>query len=181
MWADRQRRDEFERHALVFLQEIYRYAARVSGDRRRAEDLTQETFLQAWRSFDRFAIGTNCRAWLYRIFHNVLSHARREMARERLASDLDDLPPSVATYDPPLPQTLDVRLVHEAFAALSEDTRELLLLADVEGFTYREMADVLDIPIGTVMSRVSRARKRLRALVTARINRQSRATRASGE
>ena len=164
--------------ALAHLDEVYRYACRLTRQPSLAEDLTQETFLQAWASFERFERGTNCRAWLYRIFHHVHSHSRRKKAREARGLELHQLPAHAVVYDPPLPRVLDERLVEEAFVELGEEARELVLLADVEGFSYREIAAILGVPIGTVMSRLSRVRKRLRALVTTRANAGSK--RASG-
>ncbi|HEY0874300.1 MAG TPA: sigma-70 family RNA polymerase sigma factor [Vicinamibacterales bacterium] len=180
MRPDRSRRREFEQVAVKHLDEIYRYACRLTRQPPLAEDLTQETFLQAWSSFARFEPGTNCRAWLYRIFHHVHSHARRRSNRETARVEMADLPDHALLYDPPLPRVFDRRLVQDAFGALPPDARELLLLAEVEGFTYREIASILEIPIGTVMSRLNRARKRLRALVISKVN-ESAPPRVSGE
>jgi RNA polymerase sigma-70 factor (ECF subfamily) len=181
MPSDRRRRREFERAILVHLDEVFRYACRVTQDATRAEDMAQEAFLQAWASFDRFEPGTNARAWLYSILHHVLSHARRAEARDRLTLGLDHAPEGVLSYESSLPASLDARVVHEAFAVLDDNTRELLILAEVEGLTYRELANVLDVPLGTVMSRLSRARSRLRALVVERTRVGQHADRASGE
>ena len=180
MRSHRSRRREFEQVALAHLDEIYRYACRLTRQPSLAEDLTQETFLQAWSSFERFEPGTNCRAWLYRIFHHVYSHDRRRQSRDDRRVDLQDLPAHAIIFDPPLQRVFDHRLVADAFSELGSDARELILLADVEGFTYREIALLLEIPIGTVMSRLSRARKRLRMLLTSRANACGHA-RVSGE
>lgn len=167
---DPSRRDEFSRVILVHLDEVYRYACRLTRDVARAEDLTQETFLQAWRSFDRFAPGSHARAWLYGIFHNVLGRDRRQAGRERHVVDLEQLPPHVLVHEPLLSRVLDLATVERAFAGLSEAAREIVLLADLEGLAYREIADVLGVPIGTVMSRLNRARKQLRAAVTSHVH-----------
>jgi len=181
MSADRARRIEFERAILVYLDEVYRYAFRIARDAERAEDLTQETFLQAWRSFDHFTMGTNARAWVYRILHNVRSHSLRGLARERATVGIDDVPAGALAYDPPLPAIFERRIVEEAFATLDDASRELVVLADVEGFTYREIGDILQVPLGTVMSRLSRARRRLRSLVSQHTHGVRAGERASGE
>jgi RNA polymerase sigma-70 factor (ECF subfamily) len=127
-----------------------------------AEDLTQETFLQAWQSFDRFQRGTNCRAWLFRILYFVWSHELRRRGREPIvfdeaAADLDGLPSDVPTCD----RLTDDEVIG-AFDRLPAVFREAVLLADIEGFSYREIASLLGIPLGTVMSRLNRGRVLLR-------------------
>ena len=155
------RHDEFERSALAHLPELLRAAMRLCGDRAPAEDLVQQTFLEAWRSFDRFQAGTNCRAWLYKFLFFVHGQRRRKLGREPVWVDLEAAESSVIA-DTPVPDGLTADAVHAAFARLPEPFRAVLLLTDIEGFTYREAADMLQVPIGTVMSRVSRARRLLR-------------------
>jgi RNA polymerase sigma-70 factor, ECF subfamily len=156
------RRGDFDRSALVHLGELLRVAIRVCGDRAAAEDLVQETYLQAWRSFDRFEVGTNCRAWLYKILFYVHWQRRRKVTREPRLLELDDAAESVLRFDPPTPDGLTASAVKAAFERLPEPFREVVMLTDVEELTYREAADVLGVPIGTIMSRVSRARRLLR-------------------
>ena len=153
---------EFARTALIHVPDVFRLARRLSGDPEIAADLTQETFLQAWRSFTRFEPGTNCRAWLYRILVNVWSHERRRRTREPILFDSEAVNPETSLYDPPVPDTLTAAQVLDALERLPVAQRSIVILADVEELSYREIAEVLEIPIGTVMSRLSRARRALR-------------------
>jgi RNA polymerase sigma-70 factor (ECF subfamily) len=161
LFSKRPRSDEFERAALPHLKEIYRAAARLLGDSARAEDVVQETYLQAWKSFDHFEPGTNCRAWLFKIMVNTIHHHRRKWFNLRLVKESEDvLEQAVAAA--PVPGRITEDAVLRALGGLPEDYRAAVLLADVEGFSYKEIAGVLNVPIGTVMSRLSRGRKLLR-------------------
>ncbi len=152
--------DSFEAQALGYADQLYRVALRLCRDQAKAEDLVQETFLQAWRSFHRFEPGTNLRAWLYKIMFNVhYSNQRRD--RLQLLPTEETIAETLA-YDPPTPQHLTEEEVLAALERLPRDFQVPILLADVEEFSYREIADVLEIPIGTVMSRLHRGRKILR-------------------
>jgi RNA polymerase sigma-70 factor (ECF subfamily) len=161
----RSRRRNFEETALIHLDEIFRVARRFSGSSTHADDLTQETFLRAWESFDRFEPGTNCRAWLYRIFFRVLSASRHELRRELAL--FDDMPfDDARTATVPRMGSSVTRLdIERAFAALPIAFACVITLIDVEGLTYKEAAAALEVPIGTVMSRLHRARAELRALL----------------
>jgi RNA polymerase sigma-70 factor (ECF subfamily) len=154
--------DDFTATALSHVPDIFRLARRLSGDGDVASDLTQETFLQAWRSFHRFEPGTNCRAWLYRILLNVWSHERRRRTRDPVVLGNDPVDVELASADPPIPDDLDGTQVLEAVNRLPAAHRSIVILADVEDLSYREIAEILQIPIGTVMSRLSRARRALR-------------------
>jgi RNA polymerase sigma-70 factor (ECF subfamily) len=158
---DRQQRLEtFEAEALGFAGQLFRVALRVSRDRGKAEDLVQETFLQAWRSFHRFELGTNLRAWLYKILFNVYYSGLR---RERLELvPVEETIAETIAYDPPAPQHLTEEEVLMALERVPRDFQVPVVLADVEELSYREIADALQIPIGTVMSRLHRGRKLLR-------------------
>lgn len=157
-----QRRDAFDRAAMVHVPELLRVAARLCGSADAGEDLVQETYLQAWRSFHRFQTGTNCRAWLYKILLFTYSAQNRKRARQPFLVDLDAAGESALLVDRPTPDTLTAVAVKAAFDRLPEHFRTLVLLVDVEGLTYREAADALEVPIGTVMSRLSRGRGLLR-------------------
>jgi RNA polymerase sigma-70 factor, ECF subfamily len=155
-----QRLEIFEAEVLGFSGQLFRVALRVCRDRERAEDLTQETYLQAWRSFHRFEIGTNLRAWLYKILFNVhYSQVRKE--KLELAPMEETIAETIA-YDPPTSQRLTEEEVLSALERLPRDFQVPVILADVEELSYREIADALQIPLGTVMSRLSRGRKLLR-------------------
>ena len=156
------RREEFDRAALVHLPELLRVATRLCGGADAGEDLLQETYLQAWRSFHRFEAGTNCRAWLYKILLFTYSAQNRKRARQPFLVDLDAAGETALLVDVPTPDTLSAEAVKAAFAGLPEHFRTLVVLVDVEGLTYREAAEALSVPVGTVMSRLSRGRGLLR-------------------
>ena len=158
----RHRREEFDRSALAHVPELLRVASRLCGSAEAGEDLVQETYLQAWRSFHRFAPGTNCRAWLHKILLFTYSNQRRKRARQPFLVDLDAAGESCLLIDTPPPDALTLEAIRAAFDRLGEPFRTAILLVDVEGLTYREAADALNVPIGTVMSRLSRGRQLLR-------------------
>ena len=154
--------DEFEAAALPHLNDLFRTALRVIGNRGEAEDLVQGTYLQAWKSFHRFEAGTNCRAWLFKILFNVIHHHRRKLFKFRLVEDAEDTFENTLVYEPPIPQHLTDEDVLAALESIPRQYREAVLLADVEGFSYKEVAETLGVPVGTVMSRLSRGRGLLR-------------------
>lgn len=154
--------ERFELEAMPHLNDLFRTALRMTAERGRAEDVLQDVYLQAWRSFDRFEAGTNCRAWLYKILFHCVSHQRRKWFRIPLLKDNEEFladnlvqPESVAHHitDDDILGALD---------RIPPDFRSVVLLVDVEEFAYKEVSDILSIPIGTVMSRLSRGRKLLR-------------------
>lgn len=130
---------------------LLRVARRLTFEPASAEDLVQETMLLAWRGFHGFQAGTNARAWLFRILFNVFHAERRRLGRT------PELPTNVIR-----PMLQEAAEIAEALDALSLEQRTVLLLCVVEGFTCREAAEILDLPMGTVMSRLSRARQELR-------------------
>ena len=160
------RKEDFHRLAFAHFSELRRVALRVCQDRETADDLVQETYLRAWRSFDKFEPGTNCRAWLFRIFFYVNSEYRRNQARQPLVFSLDYVKEPTLSAQTNTPSDVTLEEIKLAFAELPEPFRIAVLLSDVEGLRYREIADALDIPIGTVMSRLSRGRQLLRARLT---------------
>ena len=160
----------FERDALVHLDSLYRTALRLSRDRADAEDLVQDTYLKAFRAADRFEPGTNLRAWLFTILHNTAKNRFRDRARDSVVVDsdvvdraADSAPPASFGRSADTPETLLLRdtlapELQSAIDALPEAFREAVWLRDVEEFSYAEIAKMLDVPIGTVMSRISRGR-----------------------
>jgi RNA polymerase sigma-70 factor (ECF subfamily) len=158
----RRLREEFNDAALPHVAALLRTATRLCGARDAAEDLVQETYLQAWRSFGRFEPGTNCRAWLYKILMFSHSRVRRDQSRRPLVTDLDTANESALLFDPQTPDTLTAASVKAAFDGLPDPFRIAVLLVDVEELTYREAAEALDVPIGTVMSRLNRGRRLMR-------------------
>ena len=156
---------EFEDVALPHLDELYRSARRMVGDRSSAEDVVQETYLRAWRSFARFQKGSNCRAWLFKILVNCANDFHRRSSAEPVADDSDRILDEQVARRPVASGITDPEMI-EALQGVPHLLREVLILADVEEFTYREIAEMVDVPIGTVMSRLSRARGRLRRLLS---------------
>jgi RNA polymerase sigma-70 factor, ECF subfamily len=160
--------DDFEEVALVHLDSLYRAALRLTRHRVEAEDVVQETYLRAFRAFDTFERGTNCRAWLFAILRNVfLNRARREQSG---VLDADVAPAGGGESAWPAgndPEDEYLRTVlhgdvDRALRALPLVYREVVILADLEGLTYKEVAHALGCPVGTVMSRLARGRACLR-------------------
>jgi RNA polymerase sigma-70 factor (ECF subfamily) len=131
------------------------------GNRAEAEDAVQEAYLQAWKSFDRFNPGTNCRAWLFKILFHTVSHHRRKWLGRRVEQDPQTMEDTLAAK-PAVPEHLTDEGVLSAFRKIPAKYAEVVMLADVHEFTYKEIQDTLEIPIGTVMSRLSRGREALR-------------------
>ena len=161
---ERDTAEVFESVAMVHVNDLFRTALRVTGSRPEADDVVQETYLQAWKSFHRFQLGTNCRAWLYKILFHVMSHRRRHWLRwnAKFVEDDERGLEETLVYEAPVPETLRDEDVLAALERLNRQHREVILLVDVEEFSYKETADVLGVPIGTVMSRLNRARAALR-------------------
>ena len=158
-------KEDFDREALPHFREIYRAALRLVRRTAEAEDLTQEVFLQAWKSFDRFDRGTNCRAWLYKILWNVHHQKMRKKVPLPLGAEGEAVLAETLAAVPETATGITDEEVAAALDALSPEHREIVLLSDVEEFTYKEIAGLLKVPIGTVMSRLSRARAALRERV----------------
>ncbi len=157
--------------ALVHLDALYQVALRLTRNRAEAEDVVQDAFLRAFRSFDRFNPGTNCRAWLFTILRNVFLNRVRSQGREVLEADVGDRVTAEAVGEArtvggnPEEELLQSVLhgdVDRALKALPLPFREAVVLVDLEGLSYREVAEVLGCPVGTVMSRLSRGRALLR-------------------
>ena len=164
---------EFERQAIPHLASLYNTAYRMARNAQDAEDLVQETYLRAYRSFDQFTPGTNLKAWLFRILKNAFINEYRKRraapVEEEFAAledsfesriDTDRYPGAKNPEQEALEHSLDEN-VQRALDELPPDYRMAVLLADLEGFSYKEIAEILEIPIGTVMSRLYRGRKQL--------------------
>jgi RNA polymerase sigma-70 factor (ECF subfamily) len=148
--------------ALPHLNDLFRAASRLVGNRTEAEDLVQEVYLQAWKSFHRFELGTNCRAWLFKILFNKIHHHYRARYTRRIVKDADEFLEETVAYEPPVPEHISDEEILMALDKVPASYREVIILADVQEFSYKETAEILGVPIGTVMSRLSRARKLLR-------------------
>ena len=143
-------------------------ARRVMGDASAAEDVVQETYLRAWQAFDRFEPGTNCRAWLYKILFRTIGGRRRELQHELTLFDREVFDearlPAPRANEP----CATAREIQDAFAGLPLAFATVIQMVDVEGLSYTEASAALDVPVGTVMSRLHRGRRRLRQALAPR-------------
>ena len=161
----------FEATALPFLDVVHDSALRLTGDPSAAQDLTQETFLRAYRSFGSFQPGSNCRAWLLRIAYNLFCNdyrRRRRLPNAAVPGGVDPLEELAAPEPGPEEQALrmlDSEALHRALARLPEEFRTAVTLVDIHGLSCGEAAEVMGTPRGTVLSRLHRARERLRRLL----------------
>ena len=161
---------DFEQLALPLFASLYNHAHWLTRDQAEAEDLVQETFSKALRAFDSFRPGTNFKAWIFRILRNTFLTTRTGIAASRTVF-LEDHTDTLDTItSDPTPEDILIRLdnqaaLHAAIDQLTPSHREILLLSDVEEIKYKDIAVILDVPIGTVMSRISRARQTLRQLL----------------
>ncbi len=172
--SEAEKRRRFEDEALPHLDALYHTALRMTGNPSDAEDLVQDTYMKAHRFWDRYTAGTNCKAWLYKILTNTRINQYVKRSKQPQQVNFDDVEPilphteSSALNAPTrgelgaLADLLDDE-VKQALEAIPAEFRIVLLLSVVEGFAYKEIAQILEIPIGTVMSRLFRGRKLLQA------------------
>jgi RNA polymerase sigma-70 factor (ECF subfamily) len=165
-----QRRASFEREALVHLDALYRVARRLAGNTADAEDLVQETLLKAYRAWETYTPGTNAKGWLLTILRNAFINEYRRRSRHPEPVDLDTIEPFVVFDDvqeeDPQGAFFDKIVDEEVLRAvdqLPEAFKEAVMLSDVEGLSYDEVAKVLEVPVGTVKSRLFRGRRLLQA------------------
>jgi RNA polymerase sigma-70 factor (ECF subfamily) len=151
----------FEREALPHLDDLFRTAVRLLLDQSKAHDAVQETYLIAWKSFNRYKSGTNCRARLFQILFNVLRHERRQWFKW-ITGRTEDLAEINLVAPDPIPASLTDKDILAALDNLPNQFRAVLILVDVEDFSYKEAGEILRVPIGTVMSRLNRGRALLR-------------------
>ena len=176
LFKRRHSRADFEREALPHLQALYSAAMRLTRNERDAEDLVQDALLRAYRFFDSFQPGTNCKAWLFRILTNVFCNRYREREREHeILTEAKSSEANIEQFFAGQQGQRDVdtaflgRLVSEdverALKQIPEDFRLAVILADLEDFSYKEIAEIMECPAGTVMSRLYRGRKLLQGLL----------------
>ncbi|MEO7148006.1 MAG: sigma-70 family RNA polymerase sigma factor [Terrimesophilobacter sp.] len=170
-------RDLFEEQAIPFMDQLYAAAMRMTRNPADAADLVQETFVKAYAAFGQFQQGTNLKAWLYRILTNTFINLYRKNQRNPYQGTIDDLEDwqlgnaisatatTTRSAEAEAIDHLPDSAVKDALQAIPEDFRLAVYLADVEGFSYQEIADIMKTPVGTVMSRLHRGRKMLRELL----------------
>jgi RNA polymerase sigma-70 factor, ECF subfamily len=179
LFKKRPSKTDFEREAMPHLPALYAAAVRMTRNERDAEDLVQDTLLRAYRFFSTFEAGTNCKAWLFRILTNVFCNRYREREREHeVMSEAESSDANLEQFLAGAAQAADGRDtenallgrmvsadVEKALAAVPPDFRMAVILADLEDFSYKEIAEIMDCPAGTVMSRLYRGRKILQGLL----------------
>ena len=164
----------FEELAVPLFDQLYNFASWLTRDRCEAEDLVQETYIKALRGFSSFQLGTNFRAWMYRILRNTFLTSRTGLKATmtvslELEEDNFELPIERETPEAMLIERSNWQLLQNAIEELPLHYREILLLCDLEEMSYRDISETLSIPLGTVMSRLSRARNSLAELVRRRL------------
>ena len=172
----RKRHLDFEREAVPHMDALYHFGLRLTSDPDEADDLLQETYLKAYRFFDKFEQGTNCKAWLFRIMKNSFINMYRRSAKEPDKVDYNDVEEFYPTIrdESTDPNDLEARIfsnvlddeVSASLESLPEEFRTVVILCDIEGFTYEEISEFVNCPIGTVRSRLHRGRKMLREKLT---------------
>ncbi len=173
MGLKRHKSEEFEQLAMPLFAALYNLAHWLTRDRSEAEDLVQETYAKALKGFSSFEAGTNFRAWIYRILRNTFLTSRTGL-KTSVPVDEEEDPQAYTPVTTQTPESLllaraDRAAIEHALAQLPTQYREVILLCDVEEMSYREIAEALTIPLGTVMSRLARARKAMRQLLQEKV------------
>jgi RNA polymerase sigma-70 factor (ECF subfamily) len=164
--------ETFEELALPLFDQLYNFAHWLTHNAPEAEDLVQETYVKALRGFSGFQLGTNFRAWMFRILRNTFLTSRTGLKSAAMSDeevDFDNIPTAAPNPESVLIAQANRELVRQGLTDLPLPYREILLLCEVEEMSYEEIAQVLGVPVGTVMSRLYRARKALRALLAEKL------------
>lgn len=155
--------EHFEQEAMPFSPDLFRVAMYLKRNRDLAEDLAQETMMQALKSFHRYKLGTNCKAWLTTIMYNTHYKQLRKQNNLKVVPDTEEKIAQTVAFEASVPQHITDEDVLEALKKIPAIFREIVVLCDVEDFSYKEISSIMDIPMGTVMSRLHRGRKVLRS------------------
>jgi len=153
---------DFKTEAMPHVAGLYRLAMWLTRNKDEAEDLVQETLMQALKSFHRYEVGTNCRAWMAAIMYNLNLKRIQKLHKIKLVDDSEERLAETIPFEPQIPETITDEEVINAISKVPENFRQVLVLSDVEEYSYKDISSILGVPIGTVMSRLSRARKVLR-------------------
>lgn len=164
----------FEAEALPLMPDVFRVAKWLARDTEIAEDLTQETFTQALKSFHRYAPDTNCRAWLITILYRINGKRKMKLGQLKLVEDVEEQIAETVAFEPSIPQQITDEDILSALKRLPQKYLDVVMLTDVEEFSYKETAELLGTPIGTVMSRLHRGRRLLRQELTHFAHREGR-------
>lgn len=154
--------ENFELEAMPHSPDLFRVAMFLKRNRDSAEELVQETLMQGLKSFHRYKMGTNCKAWLTTIMYNTHYKQLRKQTRMQLVEDKEEMIAQTVPFEASIPQHITDEDVLQAIEKVPSTFREIVVLCDVEGFSYKEISSIMDIPMGTVMSRLHRGRKVLR-------------------
>lgn len=172
LYSESKKVQVFEKEFMPHIDSMYNFAYRLTFDEDEAKDLVQDTYMKAFRFINSFLEGTNAKAWLYRILKNSFINDYRKKSKQPAKVDYQEVEQYYNSEDTPREATVDLRIeatrdmigdeITNALNSLAVDFRTVIILCDLEGFTYEEMAKILDIPIGTVRSRLHRARNLMR-------------------
>jgi RNA polymerase sigma-70 factor (ECF subfamily) len=172
---EKKKQEDFRKEMLPHLEALYNFALHLANDHDDAEDLVQDTMVKAFRFFSSYEKGTNAKAWLYRILKNSFINRYRKVSKQPVQVDFEEISAFYESVRSEQSETTDMQElmyremlgdeISKALEKLPEDFRSVVILCDIDGFTYEEIANMLDVPIGTIRSRLHRGRNLLRSLL----------------